>query len=193
MGDPKRSRRQFTRPSKRWDGERIKSENEIIKKYGLKSKKEVWKADSELRSIRRQARTLMGKLRTGDPQAQREEKDMLNRLNREGIIAPNASIADVLFISMEDLLARRLQTMVMMKGYAHNANQARQFIVHGHISVNGRRITIPGYKVPVSEEDAISYSARSPMNDEDHPMRPRPEAAVPEPLDAPEETRGDRK
>jgi len=44
MGKPKFSRKKYETPSHPWQEDRIKAENELVKKYGLKNKKEVWKA-----------------------------------------------------------------------------------------------------------------------------------------------------
>ncbi|MFB6353402.1 MAG: S4 domain-containing protein, partial [Halobacteriales archaeon] len=47
----------------------------------------------------------------------------------------------------------------------------RQFISHGHITVDGRRVRTPSYTVSVDEEDAIDYDTHSPLADELHPER----------------------
>jgi len=66
LGDPKFSRRRYERPSHPWEGERIKAENELLKKYGLKNKKELWRAQSVLRRFRHRARQLQALVRYGD-------------------------------------------------------------------------------------------------------------------------------
>jgi small subunit ribosomal protein S4 len=60
---------------------------------------------------------------------------------------------------------------VYRKGYAHTPEQARQFISHGHITVDGRRVTRSGRTVEVAEEDAIGFDSASPISDELHPER----------------------
>ena len=45
------------------------------------------------------------------------------------------------------LLSRRLDNVVMSSGFATTMAQARQFVAHGHFKVNGRRISIPSYRV----------------------------------------------
>jgi small subunit ribosomal protein S4 len=52
------------------------------------------------------------------------------------------------------LLERRLDNVVYRLGFATNRRQARQLINHGHMMVNGRRVTIPSYLV--KEGDIIS-------------------------------------
>ena len=45
------------------------------------------------------------------------------------------------------LLELRLDNVVFRTGFASSRNQARQFVRHGHVSVNGKRVTIPSYSV----------------------------------------------
>ena len=76
--------------------------------------------------------------------------------NRIGILGENAGIDDVLSVRVEQQLDRRLQSQVYRRGFARSPKQARQFITHGHISINGRRVTIPGYTVSAAEQEQIS-------------------------------------
>lgn len=174
MGDPRKNRKTYETPKHPWESERIKEEWELKKRYGLKNKREIWKAKSMLRNFRSQARYLQAKLRYGDPQAEKQQKQLFGRLARLGILnEENATLDAVLSLSEEDILKRRLQTIVYLKGLARTPKQARQFIVHGHIAINGRKITIPGYMVRKDEEQFIEYNERSPLSDEMHPMRPQ--------------------
>lgn len=173
MGDPKFSRRLYTRPSHPWEGERIKAENELLKKYGLKNKRELWKAQSVLRRFRQRARQLQALVRYADPQADKERDELIGRLARIGLLpVEGATLDDVLSLDVEAVLSRRLQTLAFVKGLAFTPTQARQFIVHGHVSVAGRRVTVPGYIVNRTEEVAIGYDPRSPISHELHPSRP---------------------
>ncbi len=175
MGDPKFARRKYKTPSHPWQGERILAENELVKKYGLKNKKEIWRAQSYLGSFREQARRLVARRRAGEAQANKEMLALLARLERIGILPSNSDLDDILGLGVEEVLGRRLQTLVYMKGLANSAKQARQFIVHGHVAIDGRKVTVPGYIVKVTEEDVITYSPPSPLQNELHPMRPRRE------------------
>ncbi len=172
MGDPKFSRRKYNTPSHPWEAERIKEELGLIKKYGLKNKREIWKQKSRLANYRHQARRLQALLRFEDPQAKKETEALLNSLYRQGVISQNANLNDVLSLNVENLLSRRLQTIVYMKGLAYTTKHARQLIVHGHVSLNGRRISVPGYIVRRGEEEFIEYSPISPLSDAMHPARP---------------------
>ncbi|HLE45415.1 MAG TPA: 30S ribosomal protein S4 [Thermoplasmata archaeon] len=183
MGDPKFSRRIFRRPSHPWEGERIKMENELLKKYGLKNKKELWKAQSVLRRFRQRARQLQALVRYGDPQAGKEKDELIGRLGRLGVLPiEGASLDDVLALDVEAVLSRRLQTLAFVKGLAFTPTQARQFIVHGHVAIGDRRVTVPGYLVKRTEEVVIAYDPRSPISHDLHPARPgaQPAEATPE-------------
>jgi len=175
MGDPKFSRRRYDTPSHPWQGERIKEENVLLKKYGLKNKKELWKVQSLLRNYRRQGRTLLARLRYGDVQAEKEIKGLLNKLANLGVLADDATLDDVLTLETERILERRLQTLVYLKGLAYTPKQARQLIVHGHATVSGRKVTVPGYLVKRNEENSIAYNPYSPLENEMHPARPSAE------------------
>ncbi len=133
MGDPKFPRKKYETPSHPWEAERIRREKEILHKYGLRNKREIWRAETFLRRIREQARRLLAM--AGEEQAEKEKERLLKRLARLGILPENASLDDVLALTVEDILARRLQTLVYLHGLAKTPKQARQFIVHGHIAV----------------------------------------------------------
>ena len=179
MGDPKFSRRSYDTPSHPWQGERIKAEVVLVNQYGLKNKTEVWKAQSVLRNFRKQSRELQARLRGGDAQAKKESEDLIARCAKIGVLPMDgATLNDILTLSEKDILSRRLQTIVFEKGMATTIGQARQMIVHGHVFMNGHRVTIPGYIVTRDEESSIMYNPASPFNDEMHPMRISAEQAA---------------
>ncbi len=179
MGDPKFSRRSYDTPSHPWQGERIKAEVVLVNQYGLKNKTEVWKAQSVLRNFRKQSRELQARLRSGDAQAKIEADALLNKCSKIGVLpVEGATLNAILTLSEENILSRRLQTLVFEKGMASTVGQARQMIVHGHIFMNGHRVTIPGYIVTRYEESSIMYDPASPFNDEMHPMRISAEQAA---------------
>jgi len=179
MGDPKFSRRKYDTPSHPWRAERIKSESELQKRFGLKNKREIWKAQSQIRTLRAQSRDLQARLRTGEHQAEVEMKQLLDKCGRLGLLPmEGATLNDILSLTIESVLTRRFQTMVFQRGMAYSADQARQFIVHGHITINGRIVTIPGYLVRRAEENAIGFAVSSPIANDLHPMRPKPKEAV---------------
>lgn len=170
MGKPKFSRKKYESPNHPWKEERIKAENELIKKYGLKNKREIWKAETTLRKYRGQARELLAG--SEDPQVKKETNQLIQHLTRLNILPLNSTLDDVLALDTEAILARRLQTLAYLKGFADTPNHARQLINHGHIAIGSRRITVPSYRVTKGEESKIGYTADSALNDVSHPARP---------------------
>lgn len=175
MGEPKFPRRRYQTPSHPWQKDRIDEENVLLKKYGLKNKRELWKAGSLLRSFRQQSRSLLARVRAGDAQAQKETSQLIGKLARLGLLPENATLDDILVMNLESVLSRRYQSQVYFKGLAHTPKQARQLIVHGHASIKGRKMTVPGYLVRKDEEEYIEYNEYSPISHELHPARPKSE------------------
>ena len=176
MGDPKFSRRSYDTPSHPWQGERIKKEVEIVREFGLKNKTEVWKAQTILRNFRKQSRELQARLRGGDAQAKVETDALFKKCSRMGLLPVTGSdLNDILILSENDILSRRLQTVVYEKGLSSTIKQARQMITHGHIHINGHRVTVPGYIVSREEEASVIFNDASPFTDDMHPMRASPE------------------
>ncbi|MGC8608861.1 MAG: 30S ribosomal protein S4 [Thermoplasmata archaeon] len=171
MGDPKFPHKKYSTPRHPWEKDRIEDENKILIKYGLVNKKEIWRGEAMISSIRSQARFLRAKLRSSDPAAQKQFAQMVQRLGRYKLLSENASLDDVLSLNVENILDRRLQTIVFRKNLAVSEKQARQLITHGHISVGGRRVTIPGMLIEAQYEDTIEYFENSPLKDELHPIR----------------------
>ena len=54
------------------------------------------------------------------------------------------------------LLERRLDNVVYRLRFASSRNQARQLVLHGHVCVNGKRITVPSYMVNPENEVSIA-------------------------------------
>ena len=161
----------YETPNHPYQGERIAEESGLLGKYGLKNKEELWKAESELRKFRREARNSLGATGGDETLAEAENEEFVNRLKRLGILGDQESLADVLSLEVTDLLERRLQTVAYRKGLANTIGQSRQFISHGHITVNGARVQRPSYKVDVAEEDTVAFDSNSALSDELHPER----------------------
>ncbi len=145
----------YETPTRAWQGDRIDEEKRLSEEYGLTSKKEVWKAQSKVRTFRRQAR----KLNAEEESVQREE--LLGKLTDLGILDDGADITDILDIDIEDILERRLQTIIYRRGLADTPKEARQFITHGHIMVDDRKVTVPSYLVSTADEQDIRISPGS--------------------------------
>jgi small subunit ribosomal protein S4 len=161
----------YETPNHPFQGERISEESGLLGQYGLKNKEELWRAQSELRSYRREARELLGRAQGDAEAAEAESDEFLTRLQRLGILNEEDGLDDILSLDVTDVLERRLQTVVYRKGYANTPEQARQFIGHGHIVMGDRRVTEPSAKVLVAEEDGVGFDSASPLTDELHPER----------------------
>jgi len=161
----------YETPNHPFQGERIAEETDLVGRYGLGNKQELWRAQSQLRKFRREARNLLGRAGGDAEAAGREGAEFVARLQRLGILDDSDSLDDVLTLDVTDVLERRLQTVVYRQGLANTPEQARQFIDHGHVTVEGSRVSVPGYKVEVAEEDGVDFDGTSPLADELHPER----------------------
>lgn len=153
----KRQKAKYSYPLKPWSRERIAQEKKLLADYGLRRKHEVWRAQGILRNFRQSARQLVA---AKDKAA---ELLLLNKMAKLGLIRPDATLDDVLALTTENILERRLQTIVARKGIATTPLQARQFIVHGHITVDGQRVRWPNTLVSVDEEQKISLAEKSKL------------------------------
>ena len=160
MGQPRKARKKYNTPPHPWNAERIKNENKLMTKYGLKNKKEIWNADTLVRRYSREARYLLG---FSKDQMQAEKRELLNHLARTGVLAEGAALEDILNLTVEDILRRRLQTVVDKKGVARTPKEARRFVVHGHITLKGKKINSPSYVVLKGKEDDIGFYKSSPV------------------------------
>jgi len=168
LGDPKKQRKKYEAPRHPWRADVLADELKLLGQYGLRNKRELWRAKAILTRYRTIARSLLGM-----PVERRAkvEKELLGRLQRMGLVGENATVDEVLDLRVEDFLERRLQTQVYRVGLAKTVYQARQLIVHGHITVGGARITSPGYMVKKGEESQIAYSPDSPLQSPEHPLK----------------------
>jgi small subunit ribosomal protein S4 len=171
MGHPKFARPKYDTPPHPWKADRIEEEHAIRDNHGLKNMTEIWKAKSALRRIRGQAMKLIGRVDTSEGHYSREKDALLVSLNRRGLIASDAILDDILSLSAEDFLNRRLQAQVYYKGLACSMKQARQLVTHGQICIGDQKVTIPSYPVSRDEEEVIRYHPRSKLNDESHVIR----------------------
>ncbi len=144
----RRFKNKYVRPKKVWDKARIEEEKQIKTKYGLKNMREIWKAEGMVKRIRKIAKSLI-------TASQEEQKNFILSLAKYGFVSPNASIDDVLALDKTKILDRRLQTVVYKLGLANTPKQSRQFIVHGHVYIKGRRVNVPSYLVKIGEEKDI--------------------------------------
>jgi small subunit ribosomal protein S4 len=161
----------YETPNHPWQGERIAQESDLTGRYGLKNKEELWRAQSRLREIRREARRLLGEAQGDSDLAAQLGEEFLARLRRLGILSESDDISQVLSLDVSNMLERRFQTVAYRQGLANSPKQARQFISHGHIRVDGARVTVPSKLIDVDEEPTLEFDDESPLADELHPER----------------------
>jgi len=148
----KRKHKQYSKPKRPFDKIRIETEAKIREEFGLKNKREIWKADAKVKSMKEKAKKLIS--------AKPEEQHVLfSRLNALGLNVN--SIPDVLSLDKRDYLQRRLQTVLVRKKLASTSKGARQLIVHRKVLVGNNAVDSPSYIVPVSMEDKISIKIKN--------------------------------
>ncbi|ABS56738.1 ribosomal protein S4 [Methanoregula boonei 6A8] len=175
MGYPGKNHKSYQTPKRPFEKTRIEEETRLVIEYGLRNKREVWKAQSHLRKYRKAARELLALMSSATNQTVFEAKksELISHMQRAGLLGPDADIDNVLALKVPAQLERRLQTLVYRKGLARSPKQARQLVTHGHIAIGGRRVTVPGYLVTRGEETTISYAGKSPFVDASHAERTR--------------------
>ncbi|MFA5797735.1 MAG: 30S ribosomal protein S4 [Candidatus Woesearchaeota archaeon] len=166
MGDIKKIKKKYSKPSHPWRGERITEENKICKAYGIPNKTEIWKIIAKMASFKNQAKKYAA---ITSKQADKERQALIEKLQSYNLIKAGEGTDAVLSITLQNVLDRRLQTMVFKKNLARTMKQARQLITQRHLLVAGKIITSPSYLVKVSEETTIEISPKSKFYAQDHP------------------------
>jgi small subunit ribosomal protein S4 len=168
MGDPKKQRKKFDTPRFPWRKDILQEELKLQGQYGLRNKHELWRHKTTLSKARAIARSLISQ-----PEAVRTkmENELLAQLKKKGILQETAVLDNVLDLTIDDILERRLQTIVFRKGLARTIFQSRQLITHGHVTIDNRRVTIPGYIVRKTEEPTVIYSPESELANPAHAVR----------------------
>lgn len=157
----KKLKKQYETPTEGWSKERIAEEGSLMNDYGLKNKREIYKAESMLRSLRREARDLVSS------ENEEERRELIDRANRLGLVREDAELDEILTLNTVDILNRRLQSAVNRRGYSDTAKEARQLVVHGHVYVDGERVNVPGYLLTQEEEKKVEVKLPEPSEDED--------------------------
>ena len=162
MGDPKTPRRVWKKPKRPLNYDLMMDELKTLGTFGLKTKKELWKTQTELSRVRLQARSLLA-LR--QEERERKEPILIQSLSKIGLVDQNSTLDDVLNLQVTDLLSRRLQTIAQKILYFKTPYQARQAIVHGHVMIGDYVVTIPSYIVKTEEETKIRLISESRFNE----------------------------
>jgi small subunit ribosomal protein S4 len=168
MGDPRRQRKKYATPRFPWRTDILQEELKLLGQYGLRNKHELWRIETTLSNFRGIARSLIGR---SVEERKKMEDELVAKLKKLGVLNETAVLDDVLDLTIEDVLERRLQTIVFRKGMGKTIQQVRQLITHGHVSVGNRKVTIPSYTVTKEEEHQITYALKSPIANSNHPLR----------------------
>lgn len=174
MGHPKFARPKYDTPTHPWKKARIEEEHALKEQFGLKKiggMKEIWKAKSKLRRWRQNAMKLIGRVDTSEGHFSREKDDLVESLSRRGLLGDGATLDDILLLTVEHVLSRRLQSQVYYCGLATSMRQARQLVIHGHIGIGDQKMTVPSYIITRDDENLLTYHHTSPLTDTDHPIR----------------------
>lgn len=146
-----KKKKSYLKPKQIFESERIKEENELVKKYGLKNKREIWKALAKVNYYRGRAKAMAN--------LPLEEQEILfAKLRYLGLEVKTT--AEVLGLKVENLLDRRLASVVVKNKLATTAQQARQMIVHKRISIDGKIVNAPSFLVPVAMEKLIKLKVK---------------------------------
>ena len=168
MGDPKKIRKKYQTPTHPWQKARIDEEKALLKEYGFKNKREIWRMFSALKKFKQRLKRCTG---SRTKQAEKEKQQLLKKLQNLGLTKGVATEDEILGLTIKDVLERRLQTLVFRKGMANSMRQARQMITHKHIVVNERKISAPSYLVKKDEEQSIGFAVMSGFANPNHPER----------------------
>jgi small subunit ribosomal protein S4 len=141
-----RKKKNYSRPKRPFEKARILEEEGIKKEYGLKNKKEIWKAEAKIKLMREKAKKLI----SADYEKQ---QDLFIQLKKMGIDV--SSIGEVLSLDKKNYLEQRLQTILVRKNIANTSKQARQMITHKKVLIDGKIVNIPSYIVPVELREKI--------------------------------------
>jgi len=147
----KRKHKIYSKPKRPFEKVRIEEEAKIKTEFGLKNKKEIWKAEAKIKVMREKAKKLI----SASP---KEQQALFDRLKKIGISVN--SISDVLSLEKKDYLNRRLQTILVKKKIATTSRGARQLIVHKKVFVAGAAVNAPSFFVTTDLENKISLKQK---------------------------------
>ncbi len=136
----------------------------LLGEYGLRCKREIWRAQLALAKVRSAARKLLT-LDEKDPKRIFEGDALLRRMVRYGVLNPDEKrLDDVLRLSTQRFLERRLQTKVYKMNYAKSVHHARTLIFQRHIRVGKQLVNQPNFLVRSDSEGHIDFALHSPYN-----------------------------
>jgi ribosomal protein uS4 len=118
MGYPGKNHKSYQTPKRPFEKTRIESETRLVIEYGLRNKREVWKAQSYLRKYRKGARDLLAIMSSSVDRTLFEAKkaELISHMQRSGLLGP-----DVVLSKDEDVnLMRKIRCY---RGIRHETGQ----------------------------------------------------------------------
>jgi small subunit ribosomal protein S9e len=153
----------FKKPRRPFEKERLDSEMKIVGEYGLRNKRELWRIQLVLSKLRKTARELLT-LPEDDPKRIFDANALMRRMYRFGFLEESQTKLDyVLALTAQDVLERRLQTLVFKLGLAKSIHHARILIKQRHIRVGKQIVNVPSFLVRVDSQKHIDFSLKSPF------------------------------
>merc|ERR1711934_270859 len=153
----------FKKPRRPFEKERLDAELKIVGEYGLRNKRELWRIQMVLSKLRKTARELLT-LSDDDPKRIFDSNALMRRMYKYGFLDETQTKLDyVLALTAEDVLERRLQTLVFKLGLAKSIHHARILIKQRHIRVGKQIVNGPSFLVRVDSQKHIDFSLKSPF------------------------------
>mmetsp|Transcript_25862 Transcript_25862/g.26076 ORF Transcript_25862/g.26076 Transcript_25862/m.26076 type:complete len:195 (-) Transcript_25862:67-651(-) len=145
-----------------YEKERLDQELKLCGEYGLRCKREIWRVQLILSKVRKAARTLLT-LDVKDPQRLFGAPPLIRRLKRFGLMTDEENtLDDILKLSTQRFMERRLQTKVFKQGLAKSIHHARVLIRQRHIRVGKQLVNVPSFVVRTDSEKHIDLAVNSP-------------------------------
>lgn len=155
-------RKKYKTVRRPYEKERLDQELKICGEYGLRCKREIWRVQLMLSKVRKSARTLLT-LDPKDPRRLFETPPLLRRLKRYGLLTDDEnSLDDILKLTTQRFMERRLQTKVLKQGLAKSIHHARVLIRQRHIRVGKQVVNVPSFVVRTDSEKHIDLALDSP-------------------------------
>ena len=145
-----------------FEKERLDQELRLCGEYGLRCKREIWRIQLMLSKVRKTARLLLT-LDPKDPKRLFETGPLMRRLKRYGLLTEEEnSLDDILKLTTQRFMERRLQTKVFKQGLAKSIHHARVLIRQRHIRVGKQVVNVPSFTVRIDSEKHIDLAVNSP-------------------------------
>ena len=153
----------YKTPKVPFERERFDAELKLAGQFGLKNKREIQRVHFMLGHMRTVAKVMLMK-DAKDPKRMLEGTALLRRLHNLGILPKEQNKLEfVLALKEENILERRLQTVVLRKGLAKSIHHARVLIRGKMIRVGKQIVDSPSFLVRVESEPLVQLAENTPL------------------------------